>query len=53
MANYKIRFEGFAYVEADSAEEAETKFDRDEVIYAESVRFGTEQVEDCVVEVDT
>ena len=40
-------------MEADSAEEAETKFDRDEVIYAESVRFGTELVEDCVVEVNT
>lgn len=35
MSKYKVYYEGFAYVEADSEEEAEDKFYSDESYYNE------------------
>ncbi len=35
MARYKVEFSGFAYVEADSKEEAQELFENDDCIYSE------------------
>lgn len=33
---YKFEFSGFAYVEADSEEEAKAKYEDDDVVYSET-----------------
>lgn len=35
MAKWKIEFHGFAYVEADSAEEADEKYNDGDVVFQE------------------
>lgn len=50
MAKYKVYFSGFAYVEADSQEEAEDIY-ADEAIYEEVEVTDTEEVDEFVVEV--
>ena len=47
---YKVKFSGFAYVEADSADEAEECFDNDEVAYKETSVDSIEEVDDFVME---
>lgn len=44
MNKYKIEFRGYAYVEADSEEEAKEKFYDDDFIYKDDVIDNTEQV---------
>lgn len=47
---YKVKFSGFAYVEADSEDEAEESFDDDEFAYKETSIVSIEEVDDFVVE---
>ena len=51
MAKYKVSFCGFAYIEADSADEAEDLFDNDEFAYMERSTEAIEEVDDFVIEV--
>lgn len=46
---YKINFDGFAYVEANSAEEADDKFVMDDCVYSELCVESIEEVDDFVV----
>ena len=47
---YKVSFQGFCYVKADSKEEAIECADNDEIVYAEKEYTSVEEVEDFVVE---
>lgn len=51
MKKYKVSFSGFAYVEADSPEEAEELFHEEEtaVVYSEYQADSVEEVDDFVV----
>lgn len=46
---YKINFDGFSYVEANSAEEADEKFAMDDYEYSELFVGLIEEVDDFVV----
>lgn len=46
----KVYFEGFAYVEAESFDEAEELFNNDEVDYKETSISGVDKVDEFVVE---
>ena len=46
---YKINFDGFAYVEANSAEEADDKFVMDDCVYSELCVESIEEIDDFVV----
>ena len=50
MAKYKVCFSGFAYVEADSTEEAEEYYDFD-YIYEEKQIDNIEEVNELVVDI--
>lgn len=53
MKKYKVSFGGFAYVEADSPEEAEELFNDDgAVVYSECQPDHAEEVDDFVVDWD-
>ena len=45
MAKYKIEFQGFVYVEADTPEEANQKYDDGDTVYEESFPSDPEEVE--------
>lgn len=47
---YKVKFSGFAYIEADSEDETEERFDDDEFAYKETSIDSIEEVDDFVVE---
>ena len=47
---YKVKFSGFAYIEADSEDEAEECFDNEEFVYKETSVDSIEEVDDFVVE---
>ena len=49
MAKWKVEFKGFAYIEADTQEEAEEMFDNDETYYEEKEQ-TIKQVDVFVVE---
>lgn len=51
MAKYKISFSGFAYVEADTEEEALELFDDDLDIFREQRIDSVTEVDEFVVEV--
>lgn len=51
MAKYKVKFEGFAYIEADDVEEAEEKFDDEDYAFCEYRTTEIEEVEEFLVEV--
>lgn len=46
---YKVNFNGFAYVEAESEQEAEELFLNDETVYMETGLVSTEEVDDFSV----
>ena len=50
MAKWKIKFRGFAYVEADTQGEAEEMYEEGEVIYEEK-EVHSEEVEEFKVEI--
>lgn len=54
MKKYKVSFSGFAYVEADSPEEAEELFHEEgtAVVYSEYQADSVEEVDDFVVNWD-
>ena len=47
---YKVNFSGFAYVEADSAEEAMKKYNNDDFVYKEVNPGKAEEVETMVID---
>lgn len=47
---YKVSFSGFAYVEADSAEEAMEKYNNDDFVYMEVNPGKAEEVETMVID---
>jgi hypothetical protein len=47
---YKVKFSGFAYVEADNKDEAEECFDDDDFSYKETSVDSIEEVDDFVVD---
>lgn len=51
MAKYKVKFGGFAYVEAESIEEAEEKFDDEEFVFCEYGVAAIEEVDEFLMEV--
>lgn len=51
MSKYKISYTGFAYVEANSPEEAEEKYNYEEHIYEETCIESVEKVDKFVVTV--
>lgn len=48
MAKYKVSFRGFAYVEAETEEEAEECFE-DAAIYSEQEIVAVEEVDEFVI----
>lgn len=48
---YRVSFSGFAYVDADSAEQAEDMFWNDYITYEEKEVTEVEQVDEWIVEV--
>lgn len=50
MAKYKVCYSGFAYVEAESAEEAQDSYDN--YIYAEETVISCEEVKEFCVSVN-
>lgn len=51
MPKYKVLFSGFAYIEAENADEAEDLFNNDEFDYMERSIEAVEEVDDFVIEV--
>ena len=51
MPKYKILFSGFAYIEAENADEAENLFYNDEFDYMEDSIEAVEETDDFVVRV--
>lgn len=47
---YKIAFSGFAYVQADSEEEAKEKFDDDRNVYKETNLDSVEEVDEMPID---
>ena len=47
---YKVSFSGFVYVEADSAEEAMEKYNKDDFVYKEVNPGKAEEVETMVID---
>lgn len=47
---YKVSFSGFAYAEADSAEEAMEKYNNDDFVYKEVNPGKAEEVETMVID---
>lgn len=50
MGKYRIDYEGFMYVEADSPEEAEQKYFDGDYIYDESGEYEVSEVSDFIVD---
>lgn len=50
MGLYKVSFSGFAYVEANSEEEAEEKFHDDEYFYQDLWTDETEEVQEAIID---
>ena len=51
MPKYKVLFSGFAYIEAENANEAENLFYNDELDYMEDSIEAVEETDDFVVSV--
>ena len=51
MPKYKVLFSGFAYIEAENADEAENLFYNDEFDYMEDSIEAVEETDDFVVRV--
>lgn len=51
MAKYKVYFSGFAYVEADSAEDAEEVYHYGDTDYEEQQVDAVEEVDEFVVKI--
>ena len=51
MAKYKVKFGGFAYVEADNEEEAEEKFEDEDYVFCEYGIANIEEVDEFTVRV--
>lgn len=51
MAKYRVKFEGFAYIEAEDAAEAEEKFDDEEFCFCQYGISEIEEVDEFLVEV--
>ena len=51
MAKFKVAFKGFAFIEADSAEEAEEKFDDQDYVYCEYGIDSIEEVDEFAVSI--
>ena len=49
MAKYAVFYQGFAYVEADSPEEAEEAYRDDDVVYSEAEVTAVSEVYEFVV----
>ena len=49
---YKVPFSGFAYVQADSKEEAEEKFGDDVTVYKQSDIGDVEEVDEMPIDLD-
>lgn len=49
MAKYKVRFSGFAYVEADDKEEAQDVFQDEEEMYKETDIDSVEEVDEFTI----
>lgn len=49
MAKWKVEFNGFAYVEADTQEEANEKYDSGDTVYEESFPSDPEEIEEFEV----
>lgn len=49
MPKYKVSYSGFAYVEADSPEEAEKKYNYEEHVYEENCIESVEKIDDFVI----
>lgn len=49
MAKFKVVFEGFAYIEAENAEEARDKFDDEEYAFCEWGIDTVEEVDEFLV----
>ena len=52
MAKFKIRFEGFAYIEAADEQEAVFNYDCEDVVYQESNMIGISEVDEFEIEND-
>lgn len=52
MAKYKVCFSGFAYIEADSKEEAVDIYNEDDFDYCEQEITSCEEVDEFLVELD-
>ena len=50
MAKYKVYFSGFAYVEADSEDEAKELVDEDMEVYSECYYTSVEEVDEFEIE---
>lgn len=48
---YRVEFSGFAYVKADSAEEAKEKYFCDDFIFHEHYIDDVTEADDCLIEV--
>jgi hypothetical protein len=51
MAKYKVKFGGFAYIEADDQAEAEEKFDDEDFVFCEYGIAAIEEVDEFTVRV--
>ena len=51
MPKYKVLFSGFAYIEAENADEAENLFYNDEFDYMEDSIEAVEETDDFVVSI--
>ncbi len=50
MGKYKVEYSGFAYVDADSEDEANDKYEMGDTVYEESGIDSTEEVDEFTVE---
>ena len=51
MAKWRINYEGFAFIEADTLEEAKDKFDNDETIWDEVERSEPIEIGEFEIEI--
>lgn len=51
MKKFKVNYTGFAYVKADSTEEAEEKFDDDDYLYGELKVESIEEINEFSVRI--
>lgn len=51
MKKYKVKYSGFVYVNADSADEARDMYTEDDIVYREEQADSVEEVDEFAVEV--